>query len=324
MERLISTMNKNKIDNQNKDYVDAIYDKLIKKNLGTVFDESLIDPNYVCDTGKTGEHQMGINEVPMSEKPDDTIIGPKGLGDKIDSDDLKSGSEVPVSTSTPGHIQKWTYKTKKGADATILWDGDSKECTILAGSTVAREADGFVKLQPAKTMKEDLISKEIVKDNQFVCNYKCDKISTMINVLNGGSVSMPAEIANKHLIPTGDTALSGEEIAIPPRPQLVTVPEPSDIDVEVYKYKGVRIRCDISTNECTILRGSRVQSESPKFATNASGAKKLKDELIERHIIENDFFVEDYSGSLATLLNLVNGGSVSAPREKEKFVKEIH
>lgn len=37
----------------------------------------------------------------------------------------------------------WVYKTKKGAFAQLLWDGESKICKVLANSRAAYEAAGF-------------------------------------------------------------------------------------------------------------------------------------------------------------------------------------
>lgn len=194
-----------------------------------------------------------------------------------------------------GGFKKWIYKTPKGADAIMYWDGESKDCVVMIGTKLAKEADGFGKLASAKKLKDELVSKGYVKNNRFVANYWCDKVSTMINVLNGGSVSMPAEKAAGHF---------------------------TEAQERVYRYKDTRIRCDKSSNECTVLAGSRVEKEAPKFATSAPGAKELKDELVAAGIIKKDVFAEGYIGSLATLLNVINGGSVSATREKEKFILE--
>lgn len=87
----------------------------------------------------------------------------------------------------------WTYSAK-GAVAYIEWDGESKDCIVKKGSKVAAESNGFAKLAPAKKMKDILLQKGIIVNNEFVVDYSCDKISTMINVLTGGSVSMPKAI----------------------------------------------------------------------------------------------------------------------------------
>lgn len=288
MEKVMPSSNDN--DGTNKDFIEVIHDKLIKAKLGSVF-------------GKTETAQEETETV-------NGIIGPaplKGSKAKMDSKDQPDSIPNPVS----GCIKKWIYRTKKGANASILWDGDSKNCKVLKGSVAAKESDKFATSAPAaKKLKDQIVSQGTFSDLTFMADYDCDKIATMINLLNGGSVSMPAEIKGGNLMPVEDVDLSAPE------------PNGQSSDEYVYTYKNARIKCDINSKICTVLKGSKTQEESPKFATNAAGAKKLKDELRQKGIIENDVFLEDYTGSAATLLNLVNGGSVSAPKEKMKFKRE--
>lgn len=238
----------------------------------------------------------------------------------------------PVHDSVPGQVREWIYSTKKGANAYILWDGRSKNCKVLKESVAAKEADKFAtSASAAKKLKDQLVSQGILNGLTFIEDYDCDKIATMINLLNGGSVSMPAEIKERNLVPIEDGSNSANDISLNAgADREASVPEPetlAETDSKpsgecVYIYKNARIRCDLNTNVCTVLKGSRTQGESPKFATNAKGAKKLKEELKQKRIIENDIFLEDYTDSMAKLLNLINGGSVSAPGEKVKFKRE--
>ncbi len=239
---------------------------------------------------------------------------------------------LPVSDSAPGQVREWTYSTKKGANAHILWDGSSRNCKVLKGSVAAKESDKFATSAPAaKKLKDRLVSQGILNGLTFIEDYDCDKIATMINLLNGGSVSMPAEIKGRNLVPAEDGGNSADDIssnagtdgeASVPESETLAETDNQPSGEHVYIYKNARIRCDLNTNVCTVLKGSKTQGESPKFATNAQGAKKLKEELKQKRIMENDIFLEDYTDSMAKLLNLINGGSVSAPKEKMKFMRE--
>lgn len=245
----------------------------------------------------------------------------------------------------PVSVSRWLYRTKKGACAHILWDGVSKHCKVLKGSVAAKESEKFATSVPAaQKLKDQLAAQGILEGLVFAADCECDKVATMINLLNGGSVSMPAEMRVGNLAPDGGNGALAEP-ALPQREMASNFSGGQSFSEEntsgvfmsqaeaftpvnavsgetVYRYKNARIRCNIGSKVCTVLQGSRIQGESPKFATNAAGAKKLKDELRQRGIIVGDMFQADYTGSMATLLNLINGGSVSAPREKGKFVQE--
>jgi uncharacterized repeat protein (TIGR02543 family) len=94
--------------------------------------------------------------------------------------------------------------------------------------------------------------------------------------------------------------------------------------LQLYKYRDALIRYSFNEKNCIVLKGSKVGEETPSFV--GLSAKKLKNELVEQHIIEGNVFVQDYEGSLASLLNIICGGSVSSTVAKKKFVKqdEIH
>lgn len=303
MEKVIPDSNDN--DGTNKDFVEVIHDKLINAGLSSVF-------------GKT---ETALEEVEVV----DSITGSVPLGGQKVKLSSENQSRL-VPNSVPGCMKKWRYYTKKGANASILWDGNSKNCKVLKGSMAAKESDKFATSAPAaKKLKDKLVSQGTFSGLTFVADYDCDKIATVINLLNGGSVSMPAEIKGRNLVPVEDDINSADNASLKaPNDMDLSASEPNEqsSDEHVYIYKNVRIKCDIDSKICTILKGSKIQGESPKFATNASGAKKLKDELQQKGIIVNDVFLEDYTGSIATLMNLINGGSVSAPKEKMKFKRE--
>lgn len=330
MERVIPDSNEN--DGTNKDFVEVIHDKLINAGLSSVFEKREKAPEKV-----SGTSEAALTSEKETE-PVDSITAPIPLGGqkaktKSEYHPAPAGNLIPpVSDSVPGQVREWTYSTKKGANAHILWDGSSKNCKVLKESVAAKESDKFATSVPAaKKLKDQLVSQGILNGLTFIEDYECDKIATMINLLNGGSVSMPAEIKGRNLVPIEDGGNSANDISLNAgTDREASVPEPetlAETDSQpsgecVYIYKNARIRCDLNANVCTVLKGSRTQGESPKFATNAQGAKKLKEELKQKRIIENDVFLEDYTDSMAKLLNLINGGSVSAPREKMKFKRE--
>lgn len=190
--------------------------------------------------------------------------------------------------------------TRKGADAAIIWDNTGKRCTVLKGSRAAKEADKFATAVPAaKMLKDELTQKGILVDGVFCSDFQYDKIATMINLLCGGSVSMPAEIKAGNLCPMKEAS----EVIQDSREKIMgeshgridtktkrashtpqTLSADSCDDEAVYRYKGARIKCALSAKQCTVMKGSRVRDESPKFAMNASGAKKLKEQLLREGI----------------------------------------
>lgn len=336
MSKVIPSSNDN--DGTNKNYAEAIHDKLVNMYPSVFIPEWKPQNIDVLQTNTDAENVgtvQGAEEGSAVRVGSDSISGPR----KLYSGSALSGVHASLKDALAEHYAgTWRYVTRKGADAAILWDNTGKSCTVLKGSRAAKEADKFATAVPgAKLLKDELIQKGILVDDVFRSDFHFNKIATMINLLCGGSVSMPAEIKAGNLYPTGQAGEAAQE------PQEKTMQKydgqidagmeeslhmPQALETDfcvaeaVYRYKGARIKCALSAKQCTVMKGSRLQDESPKFATNASGAKKLKEQLMTEGIIDNGVFVSDYRGSMATLLNLINGGSVSAPREKEKFVKE--
>lgn len=321
MERVIPNSNEN--DGKNKDFVEVIRDKLKNAGITTVF--------------KNGGELLdeALEELPIAENGTENLYS---IGNEPRSVLFSGQMERLNLTCQPGllsdsisvGVKKWVYRTKKGVNAYILWDGISKKCKVLKDSIAAKESDKFATSVPAaKKLKDQLVSQGTLNGLTFMTDYECDKIATMINLLNGGSVSMPAEIKGGNLVPVEDGGDLADNIFLKatgmelPAQEPLTEPGGQETGMYIYIYKNARIKCDINSNICTVLKGSKTQGESPKFATNAQGAKKLKEELKQKRIIENDVFLEDYTDSMAKLLNLINGGSVSAPREKMKFMREL-
>lgn len=114
-------------------------------------------------------------------------------------------------TSSPANL--WIYRAK-GAVSYLEWDGESKKCVIKKGSRTAAESNGFVKLASAKNMKDMLLRDGVLVEDEFVVDYSCDRISTMINVLTGGSVSMPKTMKDgvlRRCDEMDDTSLTKDE-----------------------------------------------------------------------------------------------------------------
>ncbi len=164
---ILSNLDKNNIDGVNKNITNAIYEKLSNPNdlnVGTVFDKNLI---------KRSEDQ------------------PQNV-----TEDGKQTGGLIVDPPKPNRM--WKYCVK-GIVAYLEWDGESKNCTVKEGSRVANESNAFANLGSAKKMKDVLLEKNIIVDRVFACDYVCDKISTMINVLTGGAVSMPKSMKDGNL-----------------------------------------------------------------------------------------------------------------------------
>ena len=171
---IIQILDKNNIDGVNKNITQAIYDKLNNKDDLNV--GTVFDPNLIDRTGT--ENESG------------------------------SGTKPPVSLKN-----QWTYHAK-GVSSILEWDGTSKSCIVLKGSRAGAEAAGFVKLASAKKLKDELVKDGIIVNDEFVRDYSCNKIATMINVLNGGSVSMPDEIKKGKLRPTTDDDEAKDDVLI--------------------------------------------------------------------------------------------------------------
>ena len=73
-------------------------------------------------------------------------------------------------------------------------------------------------------MKEELKAGGYIENDRFVKDYECDKISTLMNVLYGGSVSMPGEIKKGKLRKASESdSLSGTGDDMPERVRDTTV-----------------------------------------------------------------------------------------------------
>lgn len=118
----------------------------------------------------------------------------------LDGEPLGSGHTDPMP---PVEKTLWEYNTK-GTRSKLMWNGEttgvSAVITVLKGSAVAAPSQNFEKYcKPAYTLKADLEAKGIIQNGKFTQDYTYDKVSTMINLLNGGSVSTPAEVKSGNL-----------------------------------------------------------------------------------------------------------------------------
>ena len=110
----------------------------------------------------------------------------------------------PLEPDGPGpQPTLWEYKTK-GTCSKLIWNGETTGegavIKVLKGSVAATPSLNFEKsCKPAFTLKANLEEEGILQNDMFVEDYTYDKVSTMINLLNGGSVSTPAEVKTGHL-----------------------------------------------------------------------------------------------------------------------------
>ena len=162
-------------------------DILLPKNLCSVMVEELL-------------LSIGANDNYYDKSLDGIVQSIKDVcGEEVFSEDgAGDGDGFPCTE------RLWVYRTK-GVCSTIEWDGSSKSCVVLKGSKAAAEAAGFAKLPSAKKLKDELIQEGVLVNDEFVKDYPCNKVATMINVLNGGSVSMPDTIRKGNLAPKDGT-----------------------------------------------------------------------------------------------------------------------
>lgn len=187
------------------------------------------------------------NEVFDTEITDESPKQPEIVETPVETEPAKSLMMIPPT--------KWCYRGKD-ADATIIWDGAGKFCIVLAGSRVGAESSCFAQLAAPKKLKDSLIEQHILENGTFTKDYECNKIATMINVLYGGSVSMPAEVRNGHLIPA-DTISEPEHLEI-------------SLDEFVGKYDGKRF-----TGKSFDKMELQVEGNSAYFVEKKSSAREI-------------------------------------------------
>ena len=186
-----------------------------------------------------------------------------------------------LSSAAPS-VGIWRY-TSKDADTLLEWDGQSKSCVVKKGSKAAKEADGFGNLSAAKNMKEELKAGGYIENECFVKDYECDKISTLMNVLYGGSVSMPGEIKKGKLrrVSESDLIGSGEPESVVPRTEGSPL-ESSSGDrsgaapsVGIWRYTSkdadALLEWDGQSKNCVVKKGSKAAKEADGFG-NLSAA----------------------------------------------------
>lgn len=167
-------------------------------NLHGCCDEFYIIQNVLfMDIDSNGEkiYQTKLEEPilyqGMSEKKRINLDKEKTTVDRMKMSEEKLSEAV----RNLGNRGKCWHYIDKDADARIIWDGISKNCTVLKGSVVATESKQFAtSAKGAKRLKDELEEQGILNNGIFVCDYECDKISTMINLLYGGSVNMKVKV----------------------------------------------------------------------------------------------------------------------------------
>lgn len=134
---------------------------------------------------------------------------PTVFEDYIPDNTTKDSQSNPLSNrlsapTTPTGQSIWEYKVKD-ANAQLLWDGKTKGSsgiTVLAGSQTATPAEKFEKNCHASfILKKELEKQGILKNGIFTKDYTNDTVQVVINLLCGGSVSVPAEKKNGHIHP---------------------------------------------------------------------------------------------------------------------------
>ena len=271
-----------------------------------------------AESVREDEHLQAKKSTTDINKPaDNTDNNTTAISEKIVVSTLEEKSQ-----NTSPKAGMWEYNTK-GVTSRLNWDGETKgsEITVLKGSVAAKPSELFKKL-PAARLREQLENDGVIlKNGEFVRDFKCDKPATIMNLLNGGSVSTPAEKANGHLRKISDivpASVSEEKTSAVPEEK------PEDVSSEAvlweYKAKGVTSRLiwngDTKGSEITVLKGSVAARPSELF--KKLPAARLREQLENDGIIlKNGEFVQDFKyHKPATIMNLLNGGSVSTPAEK--------
>lgn len=303
-------------------------DSEIKKKVRGIIEE--LQPLPVDNVG-INPVQENISEDVVQKKIETEII------EEFTEEQIKQTTETSSTLKTePTTVNTgtlWKY-TGKGADALLEWEGgDSKACVVKKGSRVAQESDKFVTSAPgAAELKRELKTKGIIINNVFQEDYAFNKVSTMINLLYGGSVNMRGQIKdNKLYCVEGSVSMPATELETTEVKMAVGKSEEVTADLRhgdvsesspaVWKYIGKGADAEVEWNgigskACIVRKGSRAAKESDKFATSAAGAAKLKQELEAKGIILNDVFQTDYAyDKVSTMINLLYGGSVDMHKE---------
>lgn len=166
--------------------------------------------------------EMGVSQVQESVFKNDN------------EDNVKRQEGLPEAS-----LNLWQY-TAKGATSYLQWENESKNCIVKKGSEVAPESNAFGNLTSAKKLKSELMTEGVIINNKFVRDYECDKMATMINVLTGGSVSVPNAIKTGTLKKVDNTQMvSFTEKNVPPvgRPS-VSNTTPGEGSAFVYSIFG--------------------------------------------------------------------------------------
>lgn len=184
---ILSEIEMNAIDGVNKNIPDTICDKLKALGMEDVFDNDLV-----------GIRKITSYDIEDGENKDSVQVND---GDYAQVQEIRTiDNEVSV---IPVENALWEYKTK-GACSILKWNGETTGAnaaiTVLKGSVAAMPSQNFQNsCKSAFTLKLNLEANGIIQNNTFTKDYTYNKVATVINLLNGGSVSTPAEVKSGHL-----------------------------------------------------------------------------------------------------------------------------
>ncbi|MBR4343891.1 MAG: toll/interleukin-1 receptor domain-containing protein [Lachnospiraceae bacterium] len=181
----------------NDEFVQDYHPDTISKIIVLMYGGSVSMPDEVRG------NKLFVIENASDELPAKANISPETKLPKESTFKAEDPVEVTPTINNNG-LFIWKY-TKSGSDALIEAGKDerncpTKKCKVLAGSKVGKESPGFMTSVPgAYKLKRDLEEQGIIQNGVFVKDYESNSISTVINLLCGGSESMPREVLKNNL-----------------------------------------------------------------------------------------------------------------------------
>ncbi|MBR1866820.1 MAG: toll/interleukin-1 receptor domain-containing protein [Lachnospiraceae bacterium] len=135
----------------------------------------------------------------VQPKSDDLLIpsGQESAAGKIPANPYSEDMSGDKDGSENASKGIWRYQVKNG-DAHIQWDGEGRECVVLAGSRTAKESDKFRNVQ-GYGLKKELERQGVIVDDVFTQDFQYNGIATIINVIAGGSQSRRREMGSGNL-----------------------------------------------------------------------------------------------------------------------------
>lgn len=288
----------------------------IEKISNAVFDESLI--------GSCNEKKELVNNLENLIDRQDVILE-KNDDEKahFENAHIEVSEKVEVSSAVETNLNVvlaelkgnlWHYSNRKGANATIIWENEyTKKCVIKKGSKVGEEAASFATSVPAaSSLKQELIEKGIIVDGIFQMDYPSDKISTMINLIGGGSINMRGEIQKGSFAQvSADNSMNPiDEANKQDSQEIVTSPLIED-GQEVHFQDAKAI---LSGKGCIVKIGSLLAMEIADSCSES--VKRIRNEALQNGELEEQngkyvLKVDKEFGSLSAAAGFVCGYSVN-------------